>query len=162
MKTRSSGNAASTVVVSEVMTPKPVCVECGTTVRELAELFDENGISGIPVLDGQERVIGVVSKTDLVRRCLEGPQGSRGGDFSGFLALAGAPRPDMDPEDLGVVEDFMTPEPITALADEPISRVARRMAEERVHRVVVVDGNQRVIGILTALDVLDTYPEEAP
>jgi CBS domain-containing protein len=42
--------------------------------------------------------------------------------------------------------------------DETIEKVARRMADERVHRVIVVDAGGHPVGILTALDVLSVFP----
>jgi CBS domain-containing protein len=61
-------------------------------------------------------------------------------------------------DNLGNVEDFMTPEPVTATTEEPIAAVARRMADERVHRVVVVDKGRHVLGIVTSLDLLKEFP----
>ena len=148
----------STTLVKDVMTPHPVCVDPATTVTELAELFDANGISGAPVLDGQDRVVGIVSKTDLVRRCVEGPLGSSGSEMSAFLGLAAGAGP-LDPEDLGTVQDFMTNDLVTSSVEESIATVAKRMAEHQVHRVVVTDSVGRAVGILTTLDVLDTYPD---
>ena len=57
-------------------------------------------------------------------------------------------------ETLGVVSEFMNPEPVTATPDEPASAVARRMMDERVHRVIIVDGENHLLGILTSLDML--------
>ena len=54
--------------VGEVMTNDPVCLSGGETVAEVARLFDANEISGAPVVDGLHRLIGVVSRTDLIHR----------------------------------------------------------------------------------------------
>ena len=59
-------------LAKDVMTPEPVCVEPSTSIRELAEVFETNEVSGVPVIDEEGKVIGVVSKTDLIRRCSEG------------------------------------------------------------------------------------------
>ena len=56
----------------DVMTADPVCVSPSTRIRELARVFEEHEISGVPVTDQEGKVIGVVSKTDLIRRCSEG------------------------------------------------------------------------------------------
>ena len=65
---------------------------------------------------------------------------------------------DLDPEGLGSVAEFMSPYPIVASPDETIGAVARRMAEERVHRVIVVDDQRQVLGIVTSLDMLKAFP----
>jgi CBS domain-containing protein len=64
----------------------------------------------------------------------------------------------MDPGELGTVEEFMTTEPVTGRPDEPLGAVARRMADENVHRVVVVDSRRHVVGIVTSLDLLREFP----
>lgn len=56
----------------DVMTPEPVCVEPSTTLSQLARVFEENDISAAPVVNEEGRVIGIASKTDLIRRCTEG------------------------------------------------------------------------------------------
>ncbi len=147
------------VRVKDVMTPAPICVTGPTDLQELASIFEDNGISGAPVLDTQNQVVGVVSKTDLITRCLEHTAGVAAGDtLSVFSGLAAGTGSSLDPESLGSVQDFMTTDPVTATADEAVVEVARRMAAERVHRVVVVDDRQRAIGIVTTLDVLDAVP----
>ena len=106
----------------------------------------------MPVVDPLERVIGVVSRTDLLHRCVEGPLGSRPGSFLSSIAegLCGQ----IDIETLGVVSEFMSPEPVIATPDEPAGAVARRMIDERVHRVIIVDGENHLLGIVTSLDML--------
>ena len=147
--------------VKDIMTADPICVTGDITARELAEILESNQISGVPVLDALERVIGVVSQTDLLRRCVEGPLGSTPGTFSLARAAGLADGTAMDPHELGTVEEFMTPEPVTASPDESIGVVAHRMAEEHVHRVIVVDDEQHVLGIVTSLDLHKAFPKAA-
>ena len=142
--------------VKDIMTRDPVCLTGDTSARELARILETNEISGCPVVDALERVIGVVSKTDLLHRAVEGPIGSRRGTF--LELLAEGLRDVASGENLGNVEDFMTPEPVTAGPDEPIAAAARRMAGERVHRIVVVDNGRHVLGIVTSLDLLKEFP----
>lgn len=53
--------------IGSVMTGDVVCVEFGTPFKEVARLLAHHRISGLPVVDDDERVIGVVSGTDLIR-----------------------------------------------------------------------------------------------
>ena len=146
--------------VAEIMSRSPVCASPSDTISELAQMMDENGISGLPVTDTQNRVLGVVSKTDIIHRCLEGPIGGRTGVAlwerlrSGDLPGAGLPE-----DELGHAEDFMTTDPVTAQAHEEIGVVARRLARDRVHRAVVVEDGNHVVGMVTSLDILALYPK---
>ncbi|MHC5115239.1 MAG: CBS domain-containing protein [Planctomycetota bacterium] len=150
--------ATNTYRAEDVMTRNPITVSLDASVRELAEIFDANDISGAPVVDAQGRLVGVVSKTDLIHRCIEGPVGS--GQESFFAALAeGLGGTDLDVDALGTVGDFMTAQPVTAAVNEPVATIARRMAAEHVHRVVVIDESKDVIGVVTTLDLLKHFPE---
>jgi CBS domain-containing protein len=145
-------------LVKDIMTPDPICVGADTTARELARILESNEISGVPVVDSLNRIIGVASKTDLLRRCVEGPIGSRRGTLFESLAEGLDFGSDLDPQELGTVEDFMSPEPVTVFPDDAIGDVARRMADENVHRLVVVDKRRHVVGIVTSLDLLREFP----
>jgi CBS domain-containing protein len=145
------------LTAGDIMMPEPVCVERSTRVRELARVFEEHAISGAPVLDSEGRVVGVVSKTDLIRRCA---QPAEAGEAPAYLfevlreGARGERSSDVMPEPLVCVEDFMTTEPLVVSPDEPALNVGRLMVETRVHRVIVVDTEHFPVGIITTLDMI--------
>ncbi|MCA9597046.1 MAG: CBS domain-containing protein [Myxococcales bacterium] len=144
--------------VTEVMTSAVLCVSADTTLEALTSLFLEHGISGAPVVDDQGRPIGVVSKTDLLREMTVRGQTEEvesrtfrvhGWDIDlgrGFhLAEVAQAR----------VRDIMMPLAYALPESAPLSLAAALMAQEGVHRVPVVSGNDgSVVGIVSALDVL--------
>lgn len=140
----------------DVMTPEPVCVEPATTIRELARVFEENGVSGVPVVDQQGRVIGVVSKTDLIRRCAEGTDEIPPAYLFEVLSEQGeeGETSEVIPEPLICVEDFMTEDPLMVLPEVSALTVAKLMHEKRIHRVIVADDERFPVGIITTLDLL--------
>lgn len=148
-----SSDTIADITVKTVMTTNPVSVSPAATLRELAEILDSNEISGVPVVDVQERVIGVVSKTDLLSQWMHGGEDSGAGTFLELLE-DGFTTEGFEINEQNTVEEFMSVDPVTALPDEPITEVARRMVRERVHRVIVVDENNRLKGIVTTLDIL--------
>lgn len=150
--------STSTLRVREIMTPDPISVEPSTTARELARILLDNEISGVPVVDELDRVIGVVSRTDILLRFFEGPQGSVPSTFIETLAEGLDFNTDVDPEQLGVVGEFMTPEPVLVSPDEAVGKVAHLMADEGVHRVIITDDEDHLLGIVTTLDVLRVFP----
>lgn len=146
--------------VGEIMSKEPVCADGSMTIRQLARLLEENEISGAPVVGPDGRVIGVVSKSDLIRRATE----AVGEPTYYFESLdddveEDDVRPGLETPASILVEDIMTPEAITAGPGERISDVARRMAEARVHRIIVIDRERFPLGIVTSLDILRIYPE---
>ncbi len=145
--------------VEDLMTRDPIVVERGSTLREVAELLDQHEVSGLPVVDDQLRLVGVVSRTDLLRRLLEGPAEARHDEqWLDLLTADATSKVDIDVARLGIVDDVMTVEPITAKSSEKLVTVARRMADEKVHRLVVIDAQRRPIGIVTTLDLLAVFP----
>jgi CBS domain-containing protein len=138
------------------MTPDPICIQPATTIRELARVFENNQISGAPVVDAQGRVVGVVSKTDLIRSCSEGTADIPPAYLFEVLREQGDEdtATEVIPEPLVCVEDFMTEDPLMVSPDVSAASVARLMYDHRVHRVIVVDRDRFPIGIITSLDLL--------
>ncbi len=144
----------------DVMIAEPVCVLPSTTIRELARTFEDHAISGAPVVNSGGSLIGVVSKTDLIRRCTEAA-----GDMPPAYLFEllfdqgdGGDTPHVLPEPLVCVEDFMTDDPVVVSRCTPATAVADLMFTRRIHRVIVVDGANVPVGIITSLDLLGVLP----
>lgn len=148
------------VVARDVMSKEPVCVEPATTIRQLARIFEDNEISGAPVVDGEGKVIGIVSKTDLIRRCAEGTREQPPGYLFEVICDQGGEDEELIPEPLVCVEDFMTEDPVTVTPDATAAEVAKAMFDRRIHRVIVVDEERFPVGIITTLDLLGVFPHE--
>lgn len=146
----------------DIMVAEPICVEPSTTIRQLARILEENEISGAPVINHLGVLIGVVSKTDLLRRCSEGVEGVPASSLLEVLAeedqLEDEEESDASPEAQVCVQDFMTEDPITVSPETPVSAVAHRMFQSRIHRVIVVDREKIPVGIITSLDLLGAFP----
>lgn len=138
-----------------VMTADPICVQPATSFRELARVLEENQISGAPVVDQQGSVIGIVTKSDLIRRCVEGTA-----DIppAYLFEMLSEQEEDGDPELAAEpdvhVEDLMTEDPIVVAPETPVDVVARTMYEKRIHRVVVVGKDAAPLGIITSMDLI--------
>jgi len=120
--------------VEAVMTGMPVVVVEGDAIAGVAELLVGYEITGLPVLDSADRLVGVISQTDLVR--LRGSTASR----TGWHGL--------------IVRDLMTTPAKTIQAWESLDEAARRMTAEHVHRLVVVDDRDRPLGVITEGDIV--------
>lgn len=147
-------------VAKDLMTEKVICVYPETPVRDLIKILIDYQINGVPVVDKKERLIGVVSKTDIVaveektrKKQKSGGKNSFYGDTNGRL------KKDFDKisktKDFGetVVKDIMTPLVITADADDTIDRLAKIMFHKKIHRIIIQDDG-RVVGVVSTLDIL--------
>lgn len=130
-----------------VMQKKVITVKDNLLAGELARLFEAKRISGAPVVDSAGRLIGVVSKSDLVRHECEGADIYRDSDEplpKGFH---------VENPDRTTVADIMTPAVIEATEDAPASQLARLMRKRHIHRVFITR-DKRLCGIVTTLDLL--------
>ncbi|HVZ93396.1 MAG TPA: CBS domain-containing protein [Phycisphaerales bacterium] len=145
----------------DMMTAEPVCVTPSARLRELARVFEDHEISGAPVIDQEGKVVGVVSKTDLIRRCSQGIDDIPPAYLFEVLSEQGADEETSEvmPEPLVCVEDLMTEDPLVVGPAVPAAAVARLMHEKRVHRVIVVDEEKFPLGIITSLDLLGAFPQ---
>jgi CBS domain-containing protein len=146
----------------DVMVAEPVCVEPSTTVRQLARIFEENEISGAPVVDQEGRVVGIVSKTDLIRRCSEGSLDLPPAYLCEVLGEDSDEDSEVIPETLVCVQDFMSEDPVSVRLSTPVGHVARLMVEQHIHRVVVTDDERFPLGIITTMDLLRAFPANEP
>jgi CBS domain-containing protein len=139
------------LTVRDIMTTEVNTVTPSTPLAEFARVCAEDNISGAPVVRVDGSLVGMVSKTDLVRRMLEEEPGPREEDEEEELDLAALL------EGVEQVADIMRREVVTVAPDTPAAQVAERMSQERVHRVIVLEGDD-LVGIVTSLDLLAKYP----
>ena len=153
-------SAADRTPVSDAMTADVLCVRETVSIEALSALFLTRGISGAPVVDERGRAIGVVSKTDLVREQYENGQALFDPAASELTARALGDDLQVTEMTRGTVADVMTPVALTLYAHSPLSRAAALMACERMHRIPVVSEEGKVVGILTAMDVMRWLAEQ--
>ena len=120
--------------VESLMTRSPVVVSEDDVIASVADLLAGYEITGLPVVDSADRLVGVISQTDLVRL--------RGSTlpWTGWHGL--------------LVRDLMTAPAKTILATAQLDEAARQMTTERVHRLVVVDRRQVPIGVISESDIV--------
>lgn len=128
--------------VSELMTTDVASVSPETSITTVARMFDERQISAVPVVDAAGAVVGVLSRTDLLRV---------GRIQSGWHRKAPVlTLPQKSAADL--LRDT-TRKPITTGPKTSLRDVARKLCDERIHRLFVVDEG-RLVGVISTLDMM--------
>lgn len=143
--------------VGEVMTSPAIAIAQEAKVRDLLALWKEHPVSGFPVMDG-ERVVGVVSESDLVYRDrpLKPPA------FLTFLdAVIPLETPHHMREELqktvgARVADLMSTPAVTIGPDADVSEAASLMIDRHINRLPVVDAAGNLIGIVSRTDIVRT------
>ncbi|KYH25392.1 inosine-5'-monophosphate dehydrogenase [Halalkalicoccus paucihalophilus] len=114
---------ADELIIRDVVTASPE-----QTVRDVDAMMEREGVSGAPVIDEDERVLGIISGTDI--------------------------RPYLEVGERDAVREAMTDEVITAPEDVSARAALELMYEHKIERVPVVDGNDRLLGLVTMQGIL--------
>jgi CBS domain-containing protein len=141
--------------VRDVMTTAPVTVTRQTPFKDLVALLDSRRISAVPVLDDRGSVAGIVSQGDLLPK--EAYRDRYPTRRETLLHLE-------EIEKAGGVTaaDVMTVPVAVIGSHATLSEAARLMARRHVHRLPVVDGTERLVGIISRSDLLKVFlvPDE--
>ena len=137
-------------IVKDVMSTHVIAVREIATFKEMAARLREQRVSAFPVIDRENKVIGIVSEGDLLTKVAV--EGELAGAFRGMV---------QDREQAKAAgltaADLMTSPAVTIGPNEPVARAARLMHSRRVKRLPVTDEDGKLIGIVTRSDVLSVY-----
>ena len=152
-KDRAGGHLRSTMglemVVRDVMTTEVITVAKYESIVHVAHILSERNISGLPVVDKENKVIGIITQADILS--ILGVR--REHTFKDLLKhMLGEPLPERKMGD--IVGDIMVSPPITVKGDANIAEIAQIMDDKRIRRLPVVDDENRLIGIISRADIL--------
>lgn len=138
--------------VADVMTKNVHIAGPQTPFKLLVRLIEENRISAVPIVDQQGVPVGIVSESDLLVK-------ERRSELEhGRDILHGARRRGLRAKANGTLAaDLMTAPPVTVPLTTSLSETARLMQERNVRRLVVVDGQGRIAGIVSRSDILQVF-----
>ncbi len=153
-----------------VMSAPVVTVDQEMTIRDCVELLRDKKLSGAPVVDGEGHAVGVVSQNDVVKG-LAYVQGAQG-----FLEAFHADRRKASTILLEAVlekgralaldrylgrpvKDIMSRRVIACAPQTPLADVCATIVRHRVHRVVVLDPEGKVTGIISSIDLVRRFGE---
>jgi CBS domain-containing protein len=150
-------------LVRDIMTRKVVTVQPSDTLRFAATLLGQKGISGVPVVGNEGKVVGVLSEKDLLRVLREkAGLAMPGGLFNLILEPSQARQKDLLSRcrtalDEVRVTSVMTSPACTISPDAPSLEAVRQMAMSRINRLPVVERG-KLVGIVTRGDVFRLSP----
>lgn len=123
------------LTVGELMTPDPIVIDESATVDEAVRVLEENEVSGLPVVDRDGLLLGVISQTDIVRARAVGHLWHR---WPGLR-----------------VRHLMHSPALTADRSMSMEEAAQLMERAHVHRLIVVDDDQLMpVGVISTTDLV--------
>ncbi|MFE7975813.1 CBS domain-containing protein [Streptomyces shenzhenensis] len=140
-------------IVSDVMTHTVAAVGPRASFKEMVRLMHDRKVSALPVIEGEGRVVGVVSEADLLPT-----EELRDDPDVGYLRLR---RPaDLAKAEAVTAAELMSSPAITVRAGATLAEAARVMARARVKRLPVVDDRQVLQGVVSRADLLKVFLRE--
>jgi CBS domain-containing protein len=140
----------------DVMTTGVATISTDSTVREAARAMLERRVSALPVLDEADRMVGIVSEGDLVRRVELGTE-TQGSWW--LLPLADGAARDYRKTHGVAVREVMSQPVIGVRPATPLAEVAALMQKHRIKRVPVLE-NGRLVGIVSRADLVRALARE--
>jgi CBS domain-containing protein len=136
----------------QIMTRPVITVTPETTVVEAANTMLQRHVSGLPVIDPDGKLVGIISEGDFIRRSEIGTQRKRG-RFLKFILGPGQTATDFVQEHGRKVAEIMTKTPLTITEDTELEKIVQLMEKNNVKRLPVIRGDQ-IVGIVSRANLL--------
>ncbi|MBM3707669.1 MAG: CBS domain-containing protein [Actinobacteria bacterium] len=140
----------------DIMTKKVITVNKDDSIEKLSELLLENKISGVPVIDNTDKVVGIVTEADIIVKDTElhFPRFFKLLDGIIYLESLNRFRDNLKKHLATKVEDIMTKKVRTISTGTPVSEIAEIMLESKINRLPVLDEKGNLVGIVTRADIV--------
>ena len=146
----------SDLLVNDLMHPC-ITVSDSAELAQAAKVMREHQVNCLPVVDAQERCVGIISASDFVTRFAERADPTCPLAGHDMIVSRNGPNHSLllteEPQDY--VRSRMTPAVQTVAADTPLLKAAHHMSKARLHHFVVLDKCSRPVGMISSLDIVD-------
>ena len=142
---------------SDIMTTEVLTVKKETSLKELANILYKHHINGVPVVDDNGLLIGIICESDLIRKDkkLHIPTVVTLFDAVIYLESPKNIEKEFQRVSATTVEDLYTRKPVTVDEKTPIDEIATIMTQKKIYTIPVMDGD-RIVGIIGKADLLRT------
>lgn len=142
------------VTAKDIMTRDVITISARATVEDLARLLIEHKISGVPVVDSEDRLIGIVTENDLIdqNKRLHIPTVIR--LFDAYFVLGSGKTEEEIKKMVAInVEEICTKDVVSVQESANLQEVATLMAEHNIHTLPVLQ-DEKIIGIIGKEDIV--------
>lgn len=141
--------------IRTIMTSEPITVTPETEVTKVAEILLERHINGVPVVDDDGELVGIVCQSDLIAQQKDLPTPSFFTFLDGLISLTSMKQIEKEVRKVTgtTTADIMTPDPVSVAPNMPVSAVASLMVEQKFHTIPVVEDG-KLVGIVGKEDII--------
>ncbi|MDY6827446.1 MAG: CBS domain-containing protein [Bacillota bacterium] len=149
----------------DIMSKPAISVTEDHTLREVLELLVEHRFSGMPVVNAEGKVVGIISDTDIIRYSQQlnvVPLSNLSGWISPYAEISDLASLKTGFELLHKtkVSEVMTKKVYSVRKDTPNSEVAQLMSRRNINRVPIIDSSDKLVGIVTRTDLVKCMASE--
>mgnify|MGYP001113232984 CR=1 FL=1 len=139
----------------DIMTRDVITVSPETDISQAAGILLKNHINGVPVINRQGELVGMLCQSDLITQQKRFPLPSIFTFLDGIFSFTPTKSLEKEIQKIAAttVADAMTTDPVSVKPDTPVDEVASLMVEKHFHTIPVVDDG-RLVGVLGKEDVL--------
>lgn len=143
------------MLAKEIMTSDVIVVNENATIDEVSKIFVDKNISGLPVVNQYNKLVGVISEGDLVYKQKPVRPPMFINLFDGLIPIDRKEfQEDMKRIAAYKVGDLMSKPPIYAYEDTPVSEIAEVIINKKVNRVPIVNEVHEVVGLISRHDII--------
>jgi CBS-domain-containing membrane protein len=149
------------ITAKDIMTPDPIVVRPETLIPEAARLLLEKNINGIPVVNDNNELVGIICQSDLVAMQRKIPFPSLFTLLDSLLPLNSSSKMEKEIKKIAAakVEDAMTTHPESVNKNTALEELAEIMVLKKYHTLPVVEGG-KLVGVVGKADVLKTLMKQ--
>lgn len=141
----------------DIMSTRVITIREDASVKELADLFLKEAVSGVPVVDAQGSLVGMATEGDLIIKDARIHYPTYIHLLDGFIYLPGSIsrfRKEFKKALGALVRDVMTSEVVTAREDTNIEDIATLMVDKNISRIPIMGEGRNIVGIVTKHDIV--------
>lgn len=145
------------MLVKEIMTENPITVTLNTEIFKAAEILLDRRINGVPVVDDNGKLVGILCQSDIIAQQKKLPVPSLFSFLDGYINLSSMKNIEKEVRKIAAtaVSDAMTPNPVTVGPDSSIETVAALMVDHNLHTLPVLEKGV-LVGVVGKEDILRT------
>lgn len=162
-------SSISSLTAADIMHRDLIVVSSSDTLREAMELMTENHVTGLPVVDSKSRCIGLISASDILNYEQEHAESASeaNDDIARHFNMETQRWESVRVSSFALeefgdihVEEVMNAELVSVEKATPVVEIAEMMLKQGVHRVLVMDENQHLYGIISAIDFVQLFAKQ--
>jgi CBS domain-containing protein len=145
----------------DVMVSPVITIGGNATVREVANVLLEKRISAVPVIDNADKVVGIVTESDLMHRAEAGTERAYSW-WLHFLTDDATMAADYVKSHAAKVQDVMTSDVVTAAPETPLHEIATLLEGRRIKRIPIVSKDGKLVGIVSRANLIQAVASARP